>query len=137
MTIYKNSSEIEERITELVGDFEATLPDEILANIDFELIADVRTLLDVDSACGSDLDELIALMEFQEEVIVLSGWSERGIELIPVSHTETHFKEMLEGDGIGPFPEYLVIDWDKTVEKLLVDYKAVSLLGESYYVRVA
>ena len=136
MTIFTNTNDIQDRIINLVCDFEYTLPDGIVSVVDFESIEDVRTLLENDGVDNSDVEELITLMEYKEEVgAINNGWN-GGINLIPIDSRQKYFKEMLEDDGIGPFPQYLVVDWDQTIEKLLVDYKVLSLLGESYYVRV-
>lgn len=110
--------------------------DEVLDSRD--IIARIEELTDTDTILDEDeQEELDALQAFADEAEGYAPDWEYGATLIHADHFTDYCKELLAdiGDIPSELPDYIVIDWDATAERLKVDYTEVDFAGEAYLVR--
>ena len=100
----------------------------------YELVEAVEALKEWDEENGEAYKSLKSFVEEAKQYA--SDWSD-GATLIHESHFEDYCKEMLEDCGDLPknLPDYIVIDWSATADRLKVDYSEIEWDGETYLIR--
>ena len=83
---------------------------------------------------AAELKALEALAEEAEGCA--TDWTYGGT-LVRDSYFVDYCREMLDDTGELPkdLPSYIVIDWEKTIENLQVDYTSVKFDGVTYWIR--
>lgn len=154
MTTYKHTSQVQDRITELASNIESGIGDELAnhladsknivnvdcGDVDFlqKLLSDVEDDADGKDYEDSEVEELIALLNFKDRFGMYNTEWNHCATLIHEDNVVDYFKEYCKDVGDIPtnLPEHIVIDWEATAQNMLSEYTEDTIDGATYYFRV-
>lgn len=124
MTQYSNTTEIDDRIEEIIDELQEKYEDENLEDITL-----LKTILDSDDEV--EIEELIMLLEFKNEVDSYSTWNYATI--VHEDDIDSYIRDIIDSD-LPNLPSYVVIDYESSIENIKPNYIVIEMSSETYYI---